>query len=193
MRNRPTARYDYKSSPDASKPKRRNLLFRFGVFLLTPFCPSLAFPCTGYGDSVTKYFVNPNRTIFGAVHGWLSDCYTYTVCTPVCSQSCRSGSCGVGGIFGTGGSCCTTSCYDPCTTYTWYDKAPAEYVVRILPNITACGFALADAVEGDVNLRVANAGIEENWWVKISVNAYNITKATETDRQIWCLHDLGDK
>jgi hypothetical protein len=28
---------------------------------------------------ITKHFVNANLIIFGAVHGWISDCYTPSV------------------------------------------------------------------------------------------------------------------
>lgn len=34
-----------------------------------------AYPCISYDSAVNQYFVNPNRVIFGVVHGWASDCY----------------------------------------------------------------------------------------------------------------------
>ena len=58
-----------------------------------------------------------------------------------------------------------------------------------MPKVESCGFKSVDAVEGDVNLRVANALIERNWWVKISVNTYNLTD--ETDLSVVCLHAIG--
>jgi hypothetical protein len=34
-----------------------------------------AYPCTGYNDVANQYFVDANRTTFGVVHGWMSNCY----------------------------------------------------------------------------------------------------------------------
>jgi hypothetical protein len=136
-----------------------------------------AYPCTGYSHVADQYFVNANNTIFGVVHGWVSDCYDY-ICD--CSTTCSGGD-GSAGSF----SSCTTTC----STCTAIDKSPSDYVMYTLPKIKRCGFKLVDAVEGDVNLRIANALIEKDLWVKVSVNAYNASG--ETDPSIFCLHGIA--
>jgi hypothetical protein len=131
-----------------------------------------AYSCTGYDTKIDKYFVNANKTIFGLVHGYLSDCYTYT-CD--CYTSCTGGT--------------MPSCSTSCSTCVGVDTHTSSYVNRVLPKVESCGFQVVDAVEGDVNMRVASALIEKNWWVKISVNTYNLTD--ETDQSILCLHAIG--
>jgi hypothetical protein len=135
---------------------------------------SHAYPCTGYNPTANQYFTNANKTLYGVVHGWFSDCYDYT--------------CG-----------CTTSCYiiqasmlcsTTCSTCTASNAAPIEYVNATLGHIKACGFELVDALDGDVNMRVANPLIEKKWWVKISVNKFNLTDVT--DPSIFCLHDFAN-
>ncbi|KFY61348.1 hypothetical protein V497_03028 [Pseudogymnoascus sp. VKM F-4516 (FW-969)] len=74
---------------------------------------------------------------------------------------------------------------------TYSNVSPADYVSDILPSIGGCGFELVDAVEGDTNLRVASAGIERGWRVRVSVNGFNVTRSTETDGLVVCLHDIG--
>ncbi len=56
------------------------------------------------------------------------------------------------------------------------------------------GFSLVDGPTGgeDAGVRVAHAGIERTWWVRVSVNDYNVTDPHETDNQVWCLHSIGD-
>jgi hypothetical protein len=47
---------------------------------------SRAYPCTGYGPIADQYFINANKTLYGVVHGWFSNCYYYTCgCTTSCS------------------------------------------------------------------------------------------------------------
>jgi hypothetical protein len=138
---------------------------------------SRAYPCTGYGPIADQYFINANQTLYGVVHGWFSDCYDYT-CS--CTTSCVGG-----GGDGSEGSCSTT-----CSTCTASDAAPIEYVNATLGHVKACGFELVDAVDGDVNMRVANPLIEKKWWVKISVNKFNLTDVT--DPSIFCLHDFAN-
>jgi hypothetical protein len=135
-----------------------------------------AFPCAGYDPVADQYFVNANKTLYGVVHGWFSDCYTYS-CD--CSTDCSSG--------GDDSPSCFTSC-DTCTSS---DLAPITYVNATLPYVQACGFELVDAVDGDVDVRVANPLIEKNWLVKISVNMFNLTNVT--DPSIFCLHDFANQ
>jgi hypothetical protein len=90
------------------------------------------------------------------------------------------------------------SCHNICSTKTTVTREPRQYVQDLVPMVTACGFDMVDgegleSVPEDVRLRVANPGIEKNWWVKISVNGYNVTNAEETDERVWCLWRLGEK
>lgn len=149
------------------------------------FSKANAYACTGYDPNYNQYFMNTNHTLFGVVHGWFSNCYDVTQCTSVCTTSC-SGS-------GTSRrSSRSTSCTESCWTVTYSNKVPRGFVKDILPMVEACGFVLVDAVEGDVTMRVANAGIERNWWVKIGMNGYNVTSIADTDEMIWCLYDIGN-
>ncbi|KFY38623.1 hypothetical protein V494_04287 [Pseudogymnoascus sp. VKM F-4513 (FW-928)] len=138
--------------PKTSKKWLRRVLF-FGTMTALPN-QAAAYPCTGYDYNFNQYFVDANRTTFGVVHGWLSNCYRYG-------------------------------------RRTHTDVTPREFVSYIVPRVTDCGFELADAVEGNTNLRIANALIEKEWWVKISVNEYNSTSTRETDQSIQCLHDIS--
>jgi len=81
-------------------------------------------------------------------------------------------------------------CSTTCSTCTTSNAAPIEYVNATLGDIKACGFELVDALDGDVNMRVANPLIEKKWWVKISVNKFNLTDVT--DPSIFCLHDFAN-
>jgi hypothetical protein len=138
---------------------------------------SRAYPCTGHGPIADQYFINANKTLYGVVHGWLSDCYDYTCgCTTFC--------------WGMGGDSCGRSCSTTCSTCTASNTAPIKYVNAILGHVKACGFELMDVVDGDVNMRVANPLIEKKWWVKISVNKFNLTDVT--DPSIFCLHDFAN-
>ena len=102
------------------------------------------YSCINSDSAANQYFVNANRTIFGVVHGWDSNCYN-----------------------------------------------SRKYLDDVLPSVVDCGFELADAVEGDTNLRIANPLIERQWRVTIRVNGFNITSSTETDQSIQCLHDIS--
>jgi hypothetical protein len=136
---------------------------------------SRAYPCTGYNPIADRYFINANKTLYGVVHGWFSGCYDYT-CN--CALSCWS--------MGSSPPMCTTTCSTCTASY----AAPMEYVNAAFGHVKACGFESVDAVDGEVNMRVANPLIEKNWWVKISVNKFNLTDVT--DPSIFCLHDFAN-
>ncbi|KAK6540467.1 hypothetical protein TWF694_009261 [Orbilia ellipsospora] len=157
-------------------PKSRGRLARHFAFfggLAALVGKANAYSCTGYSSVVNQYFVNNDSTIFGVIHGWLSDCYDYQcACHDVCS--------------GTGDS---RSCNTYCSTCTGVDAKPSWYVNQIIPRVQGCGFNLVDKVEGDVSTRIANSLIERNFWVKVSVNTYNLT--TVTDPLVLCLHAIG--
>ncbi|KAI1498709.1 hypothetical protein F5X99DRAFT_392378 [Biscogniauxia marginata] len=155
---------------------------RFGALLasLLAFCgrPAAAYPCVGHGQPHDVYFANVNRTVFANVHGWIGNCYDTTRCTPMCTPVCDKNGCTM---------VCTTSC----VIYTHTEKEPWWYVDNITPRVTRCGFEVVHSPDVSTNLRVANPGIEKNWWVKISVNGYNVTDPLETDPSVICLHDIG--
>lgn len=146
-----------------------------------------AYACAGYDEPHNQYFVNSNHTIFGVVRGWLSDCYDVTTCSTTCTPSCFT----VGTAHGGSSTRCRSDCHTTCHTHTYSKRAPIAYVNDVVPRIMACGFQLERAAEEIVNLRVANAAIEKNLWVKISVNGYNVTSVMDTDEMVWCLHDIG--
>ncbi|KAH9906856.1 hypothetical protein F4778DRAFT_800817 [Xylariomycetidae sp. FL2044] len=140
-------------------------------------------PCVvGPGSLYDAYFTNGNRTISVSVHGWLSECQHVTTCEPVCSPACSQ--------FG-----CATVCDPVCTQHREVRRRPQEYVDAAAVRVRQCGFE--DLVDADASLaqqahlRVANPGIERHWWVKISVNAYNVTDPRDTDPMVRCLHDIG--
>jgi hypothetical protein len=173
----PTKKYplpdvDEKASPTPRGGRfNRKLVFLGGLAALSS-SKANAYACTGYDNKVNKYFINTNKTMFGVVHGYLADCYDYT-CN--CFTTCSGGS--------------MPSCTTSCSICTQVATGTASYVKRVMPKVESCGFTVVDAVEGDVNFRVASALIEKNWWVKISVNTYNLTD--ETDPSVMCLHAIG--
>lgn len=174
-------RRDGKESGSAGRPSSFKTIF---TGFLCFGSRAHAFACTGYGVAQYQYFVNSNGTISGVVEGWMSNCYHYQVCTDVCSQSCSTSS--------SGSVSCHQTCSTSCTTHTRADKQPQFYVSRAANKVIDCGFELIDTIQEDVGLRVANAGIEKNYWVRISVNGYNITSRDATDDEVWCLHKIGD-
>lgn len=145
-----------------------------------------AYACTGYDPSSNQFFINPNGTISGVVHGWFSNCYDkkncYPLCTPVCS--------GIKGV-----TLCTVSCTTSCYTTTYSDKPPVMFVQDMARKVETCGFRLVDAVQEGMGAttRIANANIERNYWVKILVNGFNVTHSNHTDEMVLCLHDIGGR
>ena len=142
---------------------------------------SRAYPCTGYDPKANQYFINADKTLYGVVHGWFSNCYDYKCrCNTVCWDMGSDRS-----WYSSWKWCSTT-----CSTCTKSNVAPIKYVKAALGHVTACGFELVNAVDGDVNMRVANPLIEKEWWVKISVNKFNLTDVT--DPSIFCLYDFAN-
>ncbi|KAK4183241.1 hypothetical protein QBC35DRAFT_119946 [Podospora australis] len=154
-----------------------------GLVALSPTVS--AYACTGRDAAWTQHFVSTNGTISGAVHGWFSECRDKKTCRDSCSNSCTTNSSGV--------RKCSKKCTQHCTTDTVTDRIPKSYVDAVMPKVQHCGFKLVDAVPHAVGTRVANAAIEKNLWVRISVSGYNVTKSGETDEGVVCLHGLGGK
>lgn len=81
-------------------------------------------------------------------------------------------------------------CNTKCDTCTGVRTGTAEYVNRVLPKVRDCGFRLVDeALPWEISMRVANANIEKNFWVTISVHGFNVTEGT--DPSVMCLHAIG--
>jgi hypothetical protein len=142
---------------------------------------ALAYPCVGREPAWDQFFVSPNGTIAGVVHGWFSNCYNREYCYPTCTLSCNN--------LGQCTEHCTTTCY----TVTYTDKSPRQFVGDVVPKVEACGFRLVDAAQEGTTVRVANGNLERNFWVKISVNGYNVTSGEWTDDMVLCLHDIGGR
>jgi len=80
-----------------------------------------------------------------------------------------------------------------CQTVVVVEKVPKDFVDRVVPKVRACGFQIRDAPDGkQLTTRVGNAGIEKNYWVRISANGLNVTKPDETDKMVMCLHGIGN-
>ncbi|KAI1484639.1 hypothetical protein F5X96DRAFT_663483 [Biscogniauxia mediterranea] len=149
-----------------------------GAFLALFGRPAAAYPCFGHDNSHDAYFANANRTVFVQAHGWLSNCYDWTGCTVHCEKVCGKNGCGL-------------LCKTPCPTFTTINRVPEDYVENIASEIMGCGFEPVDSPGEPTQLRLANPGIEKNWWVRLSVNGYNVTTPEETNPEIMCLHDIG--
>ncbi|KAI0593851.1 hypothetical protein F4775DRAFT_576374 [Biscogniauxia sp. FL1348] len=137
-----------------------------------------AYPCVGYDNPHDAYFANANGTVFVQARGWLSNCFDRSSCTVTCQDVCGKDGCG---------NVCTT----PCIVHTDINRVPKDYVDNIAPRIMGCGFEPVPAPGEATRLRLANPGIERNWWVRLSVNGYNVTTPAETTPEILCLHDIG--
>jgi hypothetical protein len=139
--------------------------------------PAQGYACYGHGSDANQYFTNTNQTFYGVVHGWVSDCYDQSY---VCGQSCSSSNSGSGS---------TMSCTPIWCTEVEVDRTPRDYVTTAAAKVASCGFSLVSGVPNDPTVRIANALIERNLWVKVSVNALNITNST--DPSIVCLHNIA--
>ncbi|KAK3395054.1 hypothetical protein B0H63DRAFT_462592 [Podospora didyma] len=157
--------------------------------------PANAYACTGRDMAWNQYFVAPaNNTlsnslpISGVIHGWFSNCNDRRDCVKRCTDSCTTDSSGRK-------SCRKTNCSDDCHTTTTTDRLPKQYVDDVTPRVRACGFTTVDSLSSAdmarLTVRIANANMERNLWVRISVNALNATRADRTDEMVMCLHDIG--
>lgn len=61
-----------KKAPGAGKSRLKLL---FGGFLTLFGREAQAYACTGHHQAADQFFVSPNGTIGGVVHGWFSNCY----------------------------------------------------------------------------------------------------------------------
>ncbi|TID27648.1 hypothetical protein E2P81_ATG00406 [Venturia nashicola] len=127
----------------------------------------------------TRHFTNADHTIFGNVRGWLaSECSEYPC-------HCRDVECPPNQGRISKPSNCEQKC-DVCMRYT---TGSLEYVGRIEPKVGYCDFEFIHSAMGEAPWRVANAMIEKNWLVTISVNTYNVSR--EMAEEVKCLHAIG--
>jgi hypothetical protein len=137
-----------------------------------------AYPCPNYYPPYDKPFTNVNGTLYGVIHGWLSDCYeeTYT-CGKSCATSPADGQ----------ATCSPISC-----TRSRPFMLPVDFVDRAAWRVEKCGFRLVDAVPGVVDKRVPNQRIEGALWVKIAVSAFNNTDigGERLDKGVRCLYEM---
>ncbi|KAI0482523.1 hypothetical protein GGR56DRAFT_670393 [Xylariaceae sp. FL0804] len=180
-----------RSPPPAPVPGARRKKFMTALVAFLAGRPVRGWPCVGYGAPRDVYFANANRTVFGRVRGWLSDCEETNICAR---------------YFGTATSTMYAAEEDDtendesqfrppaCYTGVRASRLPSQYVDDVLPRIIeGCGFQLQPAAGAAALARVAHPGIERDWWVTISVSGYNVTDPDETDPDVWCLHDIGDQ
>ena len=140
--------------------------------------PAATYPCTNYYPPYGRPFVNSDGTLYGIIHGWLSDCEDETY---ECGKSCTT-SPADGGV-----NCHPISCTRPRPV-----RVPADFVNEAAWRVEKCGFRLVDAVPGVVDKRVPNPRIEGELWVKIAVNAFNSTDegVESLDKGVRCLYEM---
>jgi hypothetical protein len=138
-----------------------------------------AFACYGRGTH-DQYFTNPNNTISGLIHGWVSDCQNESM---ECGQNCEWHHSPYSWSPALIPSCSTNWCNHEKET-----ASPKSYVLAASKLVEQCGFSLVNAISHDVEMRIPNPKIERDMWVKISVNKFNVTE--ETDLGVLCLYDI---
>jgi hypothetical protein len=115
-------------------------------------------------------------TLFGNIHGWLSDCYTERyACGEKCDSDQRS----------------STTCTTEWCSRERADASPVDFVRRAAKLVTGCGFKMVDIVPGIVDKRIANPRIERDLWVKVSVNRFNGSGSGVVDAQVLCLSEVA--
>lgn len=148
----------------------------FLIAIASTISPTGAYACTKFNPTYNQFFANPDSSLYGVIHGWLSDCRDYYYsCGEACSTSSSSN--------GDSERCSPIYCLGTETVAT-----PRDYVVAAVGHVKACGFELVDAVPGVVGKRIANPRIEMDLWVKVAVNRFNLTDYT--DPAVMCLYDM---
>ncbi|KAF2184218.1 hypothetical protein K469DRAFT_710130 [Zopfia rhizophila CBS 207.26] len=153
----------------------RTPLLNPGVILLLAIAflpPVAAYRCMYMNPAQNQLFANADDSLYGVIHGWLSDCYdgTYS-CGESCSTSDGKSTCGA--IW----------CSQP-----RINRPPSYYVNSAARRVQNCDFRLVDAVPGMVDKRIANPRIEGRLWVKVSVNRFNGSEGVL--QQVQCLYDM---
>ncbi|KAG4429170.1 hypothetical protein IFR05_015346 [Cadophora sp. M221] len=167
--------------PQILTRKLRNVktpLLATAILLLALPSPVLGYACTSQ-PAYNALFSNPDDSIYGVIHGWLSSCHDENYsCGETCTSSPSSGQ----------KSCDTIYCSQERTA-----RSPRYYVNQAAELVIDCGFRLVDFVPGVVDRRVPNPRIEGNLWVKVSVNRFNGTNSGREmglDGMVKCLYSI---
>lgn len=163
-----------------------------GVLVLGLFgSRAAAYTCVGGAPAHDQFFTLAalSGLISGAVHGCFAECFDRRVCWDVCDWKGK-------GCTGSGmGRKYKQSCRQVCDVTTEVVWTPRDFVGRVMPKIEACGFTAVDSLKSgvDVGKRAANSGLEKKHWVRVLVSGLNVTKETETDGSVRCLHAIRDQ
>ena len=169
-----------KAQPRPVHRRRRNsatpLLTTLTVSILAvAMFPSVAaYRCTGMGAAYDQHFTNADGSLYGVIHGWLSNCYDESYS---CGESCSTA------VSSEKKSCDPIWCSQP-----RLDKPPSYYVDHAAHRVMSCGFRLINTVPGLVDKRIANPRIEGKLWVKVSVNHFNGSDGVF--EQVQCLYGM---
>jgi hypothetical protein len=148
------------------------------ILVLALSTPGAAYACMSYHPAYNQLFANADDTLYGVIHGWLSNCYDVTYS---CGESCTTSPPNGKGRGST--SCSVIEC-----TQTRTNKAPRDFVRAATRHVAECGLRLVDVVPGVVDRRIANPRIEGKLWVKVAVNQFNGSEVVE--EQVRCLYDM---
>lgn len=136
--------------------------------------PVNGYGCMNWHPVHNQPFVSKtDPTLFGNIHGWMSDCYSESY---DCGEDCDSDN--------NESTTCTTA---------WCSRerpgaSPGDFVRKASKLVTTCGFEMVDIVPGIVDKRIANPKIEGDLWVKVSVNRFNSSDGVIG--QVLCLGDI---
>ena len=157
----------------------RTQLLPTTVLVFLALCmPTSAFACTNYHPAHNQLFASDDNTLYGVIHGWLSNCYQHAYS---CGESCATSA-------GDRSHAATTSCSTISCTETLTDKTPVDFVMTAAHKVQACGFRLVDVIPVVVDRRIANPRIEGKLWVKVAVNRFNGSEGV--DEKVRCLYDM---
>ncbi|KAF2463306.1 uncharacterized protein BDR25DRAFT_384625 [Lindgomyces ingoldianus] len=161
------------------RPRRNSstpLLTAFTVSILAvTMLPSVsAYRCTQMSPAYDQHFINADGSLYGVIHGWLSNCYDESYS---CGESCSTA------ISDGRKSCDPIWCSLP-----RLDKPTSYYVDSAAHRVMSCGFQLTKTIPGLVDKRIANPRIEGKLWVKVSVNHFNGSDGVF--EQVQCLYEM---
>jgi hypothetical protein len=162
--------------------QRRNssapLLTAFTVSILAvTMIPSVAaYRCTRMSPTYDQHFINADGSLYGVIHGWLSDCYDESYS---CGESCSTA------ISDGRKSCGPILCSLPRV-----DKPSSYFVDSAAHRVMSCGFQFTKSVPEEARKRIANSRIEGKLWVKVSVNHFN--ESNSVLEQVQCLYEMVD-
>ncbi|KAJ9138298.1 hypothetical protein NKR19_g7889 [Coniochaeta hoffmannii] len=183
------ARHRHRDGPreSASTPLLRATTVSTALVSMLLFSTSVqGYACANWHPVHNQPFVSTtDPSLFGNIHGWLSDCYIERYACGGGGERCGSSS--SDDDDDKGGTTCTT------TTH-WCDReradaSPGDFVRGAAGLVSRCGFKMVDIVPGVVDRRIANPRIEGELWVKVSVNRFNGSEGG-VDGQVLCLSEI---